>query len=137
MKIRGWCAVICLVPRESDARLPPLCASTPTLCSGPEFGRETRTHCPSPTVLQSPGIAEHGALIHRLMSPRLIPLCSVAHPLVKTCPTGGPIGGVLTWTGSDVQLKCIVSPQILSTTSSSVSVGRVYRPPGSVVMFRV
>lgn len=31
MKTWGWCAVICLVPRGSDARLPPLCASTPTV----------------------------------------------------------------------------------------------------------
>lgn len=65
--------------------------------------------------------AEYSAHSHRLMSPCLIPVCSAAHPLVKTCPANGPIGGDLAWTGSDVpaSLKCTVSPQILSTTSSS------------------
>lgn len=72
---------------------------------------------------------------HHLMSPRQIPVCSAAHPPVKTCPASGPIGDAAAWTGSDVpaSVKCTVSPQILSTTSSSVGVGRVHQPPRSDV----
>lgn len=46
----------------------------------------------SPATPGWPGGRSTAALSHRLMSPRLIPHCSGAHPLVKTCPAGGPIG---------------------------------------------
>lgn len=60
---------------------------------------------------------------HRLMSPCLVPVCSAAHQLVKTCPSSGPIGDDPAWTGSDVWGSCLckvyrVTTNIIHTPTS-------------------
>lgn len=53
-------------------------------------------------VSPGPGGRSTAALSHRLITARLVLHGSGTHPLVKTCPASGPIGGDLAWAGSDV-----------------------------------